>query len=262
MRWNTQASRETGQEIARSVGASVTHSGFNFEMYSGECLGLAPALQAQRAKDSLVYENHPNDSRVKGPLDVCEQLTARNGTGGGNLPLVQEVGQYTNGGEIVETITSKWAKGVGGPSGSRSETGNMVIEPTYGISGNAIGRKPENGPQRGDISKNISHTLTRTDKHAVGFHARQTPVHSNGKDLPLEAQGGQAVHYNMVVRRLTPVECERLQGFSDNWTKIPWRNKPPEQCPDGPRYKAIGNAMCVNVVEFIARRIRENIEGV
>lgn len=58
------------------------------------------------------------------------------------------------------------------------------------------------------------------------------------------------------VRRLTPVECERLQGFPDNYTQIPWRNKPPENCPDGPRYKAMGNSMAVPVMRWIGERIK------
>jgi DNA (cytosine-5)-methyltransferase 1 len=59
----------------------------------------------------------------------------------------------------------------------------------------------------------------------------------------------------MQVRRLTPLECERLQGFPDNWTQIPWRKKAAEDCPDGPRYKAIGNSMAVNVMQWIGIRI-------
>lgn len=62
------------------------------------------------------------------------------------------------------------------------------------------------------------------------------------------------------VRRLTPVECERLQGFDDNWTRIPYRGKPEEQCPDSPRYKAIGNSWAVPVVRWIGKRIKEEIE--
>ncbi|WP_425594993.1 DNA cytosine methyltransferase [Pseudomonas citronellolis] len=57
------------------------------------------------------------------------------------------------------------------------------------------------------------------------------------------------------VRRLTPRECERLQGFPDDYTLIPWRGKPAEACPDGPRYKAIGNSKAVPVVRWIAKRI-------
>ena len=57
------------------------------------------------------------------------------------------------------------------------------------------------------------------------------------------------------VRRLTPVECERLQGFPDDYTQIAWRNKPAENCPDGPRYKAMGNSMAVPVMRWIGERI-------
>jgi len=60
----------------------------------------------------------------------------------------------------------------------------------------------------------------------------------------------------MAVRRLTPIECERLQGFPDNYTQIPWRNKTPENCPDGPRYKAMGNSMAVPVMRWIGERIK------
>ena len=58
------------------------------------------------------------------------------------------------------------------------------------------------------------------------------------------------------VRRLTPVECERLQGFPDNFTAIPWRKKDADQCPDGPRYKALGNSMAVPVMRWIGERIQ------
>jgi len=70
--------------------------------------------------------------------------------------------------------------------------------------------------------------------------------------------GGDKSHVltAMKVRRLTPVECERLQGFPDNFTRIPWRNKPAEQCPDGPRYKALGNSMAVPVMRWIGERIQ------
>ena len=58
------------------------------------------------------------------------------------------------------------------------------------------------------------------------------------------------------VRKLTTLECERLQGFPDNYTRIPWRNKPAEQCPDTPRYMAIGNSMAVPVMRWIGSRIK------
>jgi DNA (cytosine-5)-methyltransferase 1 len=60
---------------------------------------------------------------------------------------------------------------------------------------------------------------------------------------------------SMAVRRLTPIECERLQGFPDNWSRISWKGKPEDQCPDGPRYKACGNSMAVPVMRWIGERI-------
>jgi len=67
-------------------------------------------------------------------------------------------------------------------------------------------------------------------------------------------QGGDYVA-TQSVRRLTPTECERLQGFPDGWTAIPWRGKGADACPDGPRYKALGNSMAVNVMRWIGRRL-------
>ena len=61
--------------------------------------------------------------------------------------------------------------------------------------------------------------------------------------------------HNATVRRLLPIETERLMGFPDNWTRIPWKGKPAEECPDSPRYKACGNSMCVNVMRWIGMRI-------
>lgn len=67
-------------------------------------------------------------------------------------------------------------------------------------------------------------------------------------------QGGAADGY--IVRRLTPKECERLQGFPDDWTKVPFRGKPADECPDTPRYKACGNSMAVPVMRWIGERIQ------
>ena len=66
-----------------------------------------------------------------------------------------------------------------------------------------------------------------------------------------------AIHQLSSVRRLTPIECDRLMGFPSDWTRIPWRGKPAEDCPDGPRYKACGNSMGVNVMRWIGIRIQE-----
>lgn len=68
---------------------------------------------------------------------------------------------------------------------------------------------------------------------------------------------GPTVMQAMAVRRLTPIECERLQGFPDDYTQIPWNKKPADQCPDGVRYKALGNSMAVPVMRWIGERINK-----
>jgi len=79
----------------------------------------------------------------------------------------------------------------------------------------------------------------------AGGHASS---HANAGVPPAIAGAGS-------VRRLTPRECERLQGFPDDYTAISWRRKPAENCPDGPRYKALGNSMAVPVMRWIGARI-------
>ena len=68
---------------------------------------------------------------------------------------------------------------------------------------------------------------------------------------------GPTVMQAMAVRRLTPVECERLQGVPDHYTAIPWRGKPAAECPDGPRYRALGNSMAVPCMRWIGERIAQ-----
>lgn len=97
-----------------------------------------------------------------------------------------------------------------------------------------------------------SFTVTKGHSHAVahalrgeGFDASED---GTGRGTPLVMQ-------TMTVRRLTPRECERLQAFPDDYTLIPWRKKPATECPDGPRYKALGNSMAVNCMAWIGERI-------
>jgi DNA (cytosine-5)-methyltransferase 1 len=106
----------------------------------------------------------------------------------------------------------------------------------------------------------------RPDRPEGGFYVRTDEDTSKTLDAatglnPTCSQGGTAVMQSMQVRRLTPVECERLQGFPDNYTAIPWRKKPAEQCPDGPRYKALGNSWAVPVVRWIGERIARHAKA-
>jgi len=82
-------------------------------------------------------------------------------------------------------------------------------------------------------------------------------IDDSGTSYTLTAGDRHAIQHATSVRRLTPVECERLQGFPDNFTQIPWRNKVAENCPDGPRYKAMGNSMAVPVMRWIGERIQK-----
>jgi len=135
---------------------------------------------------AVLYENHPNDSRVTGPHDGATSCVSRYGTGGGNVPLVQEA-------VAVDTY-------------------NQVLQEV-----------------------------------AVPIRSTASDVcHTGGVINPAD---------RMAVRRLSPRECERLQGFPDDHTMIPWRNKPADQCPDGPRYKALGNSMAVPCMAWIGKRI-------
>lgn len=85
--------------------------------------------------------------------------------------------------------------------------------------------------------------------------SEQTDALTKGGGKP--GQGYPAALDGMQVRRLTPVECERLQDFPDGHTMIQWRGKPAENCPDGPRYKAIGNSMAVPCMRWIGERIQK-----
>ena len=91
-------------------------------------------------------------------------------------------------------------------------------------------------------------TLSDGAHHGGGLNGQDAYT---GRILPVTSTYAQS----MSVRRLTPTECERLQGFPDGWTAIPWKRKPVSECPDGPRYRALGNSMAVNVMRWIGRRI-------
>lgn len=122
-------------------------------------------------------------------------------------------------------------------------------------------------------------TLQAGATHGVAVEPYTLAIRGRGDTYNLEARqdgtanalltpnGGRggigvgAVAAGMAVRRLTPVECERLQGFPDGYTAIPWRGKPAADCPDGPRYKALGNSMAVPVMRWIGTRIDRHLRG-
>ena len=150
---------------------------------------------------------------------------------------------------------------------------NSGQENVIAIAGNIIGRTDGNGGNgNGFDESGACYTLTTNDRHAVAFaeprRARGCDVIANNEPWPtLPAHAGTgggnvpmiafAANPTSVVRRLTPIECERLQGFPDDFTKIPYRNKSADDCPNGVRYKALGNSMAVNVMAWIGQKIQQ-----
>lgn len=125
-----------------------------------------------------------------------------------------------------------------------------------------------NGDTTPKASEDVSVTLRSQqggEGVGVAFHASQDPIHSEEHSPALGSNATIGYQQNLTVRRLTPIECERLQGFPDNWTSVKmeltleeneWKatGKVVKQA-DGPRYKAMGNAVTVNVAEWIGKQI-------
>ena len=177
-------------------------------------------LRAQEhGHQPLVYENHGIDSCYTGPHRVAPTMSARYGTGGNNVPLVEQ-------------------------------------EQIFCITGNAIDRQPQNGGNGIGYQVDIAYTLTATDHHAV-FSRQRVDVfkagevvstqsarqHKDATDLVL-----QGSEQPKLIRRLTPLECERLQGFPDGWTAIP-------NASDSARYKALGNSVAIPCVDYVLHGI-------
>ncbi|HEJ2229583.1 DNA cytosine methyltransferase [Pseudomonas aeruginosa] len=123
---------------------------------------------------------------------------------------------------------------------------------------------------RSQPTPGLCHTLPASSQPPIAFSCKDYGADAGEVAPTLRAMGhgdshanagGQvAVQNTTGVRRLTPRECERLQGFPDDYTLIPWRGKPATECPDGPRYKAIGNSKAVPVVRWIGRRLKAHLE--
>ena len=194
--------------------------------------------------DSESLSRNPPPSRKTGER-VAPSLTQSLKSSGGIGMSNQELFSQGGGGltwtpEIVdrgENIVCM-AHGQGGAEIAKnySPTLNCNHEQpiiSWGIPGNWIGRKPENGGNAVEPMENVAPCQTKTDVHAVAFDKNMLD--------------------SMQVRRLTPECCEFLQGFPRGYTNIPWRGK--LEAPDGLRYKALGNSMAVNVMRVVGDRI-------
>ena len=187
------------------------------------CENMTGTLRAsEKGHQPLVYENHGVDARIRESGEVSPTVTARYGTGGGNTPLVQESNEV------------------------------------YCIVGNIIDRQPENGGNGCGYQENLAYTITTCDRHAV--FARQRVDEFRGDDIASTQSARQAKdatdlvvepdrQYAQLIRRLTPWECELLQGFPLDWTDIP-------SASDSARYRALGNSVPVPCVEFIMKSLQ------
>ena len=183
---------------------------------------VSGTLRAQEhGHQPLVYENHGIDSRYTGPHKVAPTMSARYGTGGNNVPLVEQ-------------------------------DSDAIC-----IAGNIVDRQPPNGGNGLGCQDDLAYTLTATDRHAVFSRQRVDAFRQNNVASTQSARQykdatdlicQQAEVYAYLIRRLTPLECERLQGFPDGWTDIP-------DASDSARYKALGNSVAIPCVEFIISRI-------
>ena len=236
--------------------------GFAYRVLDAQYFGVAQRrrrvfvvgyLGDWRTAAAILFESESLQRNSK-PSRAKRQETATNAQGS-----VGEAGDVScAGGNVSPCVTSKWMKGYGGPSGS-NETGNMVYEQvaqpiTMEKIAGAIdasyykGQGSRQGGEREFVAQPIA-----VDAYNQTINEKTTQtIGSSASDI--NHIGG--VLQTMAIRRLTPKECERLQGFPDDWTKIPYRNKPADQCPDGPRYKACGNSMAVPVMRWIGTRIQ------
>lgn len=189
-----------------------------------------------------VHENQLSECRLS---EMCPPLQTPSGKAGRGLPVVLEAYRISsdasncmrsgnphsgiNKADLAPTVDTT------DPSPSKGQGGIAIVtKETYCLAENTIGRQPHNGGNGNGWQKDLSYTLNATGVHGVKTEAR--------------------------VRKLTPVECERLQGFPDNYTRIPWKGKSEEECPDSPRYKAIGNSWAVPCVRWIGKRIQDELE--
>jgi DNA (cytosine-5)-methyltransferase 1 len=164
--------------------------------------------------------------------------------------------------EIAPTLNAKYGEKMGLENQHIDGGAGMFTLQPIALAENTIGRQPENGGNGdGFTVGGPMYTLNATGVHGVAtnvgvVHGTQDPCVSDIAFAQGRNNGGENVLFSpMAVRRLTPIECERLQGFPDEYTNIPWRKK--EESLDGPRYKALGNSMAVPVMHWIGKRISD-----
>lgn len=176
--------------------------------------------------------------------DIAGTLGGSSQSGGFRTTDLDNNGAFVVGhhGDVAGTVTAKWAKGPGGPAGD--ETQNMVA---FDCKGSEVQHDAD--ADKGDQDPVVAFDLRGREGGALpeGPHDTANLRAASGGSSRSYVQAGP------IVRRLTPVECARLQGFNDDHCQITYRGRP---AADGPQYKAYGNSMAVPVVAWILDRIR------
>jgi DNA (cytosine-5)-methyltransferase 1 len=205
-----------------------------------------PAAEVLFESESLRRDTTPSRKQRE---EVAGTVASRFGISSGTKPNTIAT--------LCATDSTKWG------SNQWVNEGKAILQP-IAIAENIIGRQPHNGSNGDGYSENSPmYTLNATGVHGVAqpmFVDTYNGTIQGDTSATLTADmagpthtGPKVMQSNMAVRRLTPVECERLQGFPDNYTNISYRNKP--DSPDGPRYKSLGNSMAVPVMSWIGKRI-------
>ena len=261
VRRDSAPSREAGKGFAHDVGSGAKVGHWD----GGDC---HPSLtQALKGSGGIGASNQELFSRRGSGLvpDICGCLSdgAHNGGGlngqdayTGRIIPVQTYDMRGNGdGETVGTLTGDHA---GRPTD---------YTPVVAIGFN--GDQSEKARSMGDREDQAPRLRADGPAHvAVAFERRFVRTSGGQPSIDLQpclradtntGDGAPCVASVSQVRRLTTRECERLQGLPDDWTLIPWRGKPAAECPDGPRYKGIGNGQTVNVMRWLAERIKKAI---
>jgi DNA (cytosine-5)-methyltransferase 1 len=198
--------------------------------------------------DPVIREDDAMPSMVaRGPHAVATMGTPGSSVNASGPRVMQAY--PINGMCLNKELRDKQMTGIG-------EDGDAMYTVRANGTQHAIGFNWQSGGDCRGLDPKATVQLQRCQTPAVYHALRDEGFDASEDGTGRETQQVAAVHAaTMTVRRLTPRECERLQAFPDDYTMIPWRKKPADQCPDGPRYKALGNSMAVNCMEWIGERI-------
>ena len=187
----------------------------------------------------VLYENHGIDARYTGPHDVAPTLSARAGTGGNNLPLLSV--------ELFERQRcDKFKAGVTASAQSARQCKDATDLAYQAGAPTRAQRSGSRGERRSSGMSELPPIGGSEGYAACDDDGALTTSDSKGPNAQYVSSDKLVVETPLLIRRLTPRECERLQGFPDNWTALPG-------AADSPRYRALGNSVAIPCVEFLMR---------